>query len=66
MYGIKGEFIKNVDVCEQVYSICVSASIQNEGYEKRSEFYNENSFYIDVSDSNIEGNPLMNFGDDDE
>ena len=43
--------------------MCASASIQNSGYEKLTEFYQENSYYIDVNDSNLNSNPLMNFGD---
>ena len=48
----------------RVYSICVSASIQNSGQEKITEFYQENSYYIDVNDSNLNSNPLMNFAKD--
>ena len=47
----------------KVYAICVSASIQNSGYEISKEFYQDNSYYIDINESNLNSNPLMNLGD---
>jgi hypothetical protein len=48
-----------------VYSICLGADIQNRGYEKSKIFYQENTYYIEVQDHNLNTNPLMNFGDND-
>ena len=51
----------------KVQAICLNASIQNSGFERSTNFYQDNSYYIDVTDSNLEGNPILknfqsNFG----
>ena len=48
----------------KVQALCLSSSIQNSGYDKCTDFYQDNSYYIDVTDSNLESNPLMNFQND--
>ena len=49
----------------KVYSICVGASIQNSGWDMSKKFYQDNSYYIDVTDSNLDSNPaLMDFKND--
>lgn len=65
IYNLQGIELKKIHV-GPVYSICLSASMQNSGQEKNSEHYAENSYYIDVSDNNLSGNPHLKFGDDDE
>ena len=58
------ELAKELTLSSKVNSICVGAAIQNSGYEISKQFYADNSYYIDVADTNLDSNPLMDFHDD--
>jgi len=44
--------------------MCINADIHSRGYPKSKESYQDNSYYVDVQDSNINSNPIMEFGAD--
>ena len=45
-------------------SACVGADIQNKGYEKSKKHYQDNTYYVDVQDTNLNSNPHMDFNGD--
>ena len=49
-----------------MWSCCPSASLTTSGFEKSAEFAQDNSYYINAVHQDLNQNPLLNFGDDDE